>query len=70
MSMRVERSSLAQVKERFNLNKRKLEEQKKEYDMEERLREIREEVRIHNGLGPTKGVKVTPVCGRCPLLVS
>ena len=44
MSMRVERSSLDQVKKRFEMNKRKREEQKKEYDMEERLHEIREEV--------------------------
>ncbi|XP_037087096.1 zinc finger matrin-type protein 2-like [Pollicipes pollicipes] len=43
MSMRVERSSLDQVRKRFDMNKRKREEQKKEYDMEERLNEIREE---------------------------
>lgn len=43
MSMRIERSSLDQVKQRFEMNKKKKEEKKKEYDFEERLREIREE---------------------------
>ncbi|KAK3924336.1 Zinc finger matrin-type protein 2 [Frankliniella fusca] len=36
MSMRIERSSLDQVKKRFELNKRKLEEKKKDYDLEQR----------------------------------
>lgn len=45
MSMRVERSSLDQVKKRFEVNKKKLEEKQKEYDFEERLKELREEVR-------------------------
>ena len=48
MSMRVERSSLDQVKRRFELNKRKREEEKqkkgKEYDLEERMAVLREEV--------------------------
>ena len=44
MSMRVERSSLDQVKKRFEMNKKKKEETKKEYDFEERMRELREEV--------------------------
>ena len=49
MSMRVERSSLDQVKRRFETNKRKREEEKqkkgKEYDLEERMAVLREEVR-------------------------
>lgn len=44
MSMRVERSSLDQVKKRFEVNKKKLEEKQKEYDFEERMKELREEV--------------------------
>lgn len=44
--MRVERSSLDQVKKRFEINKRKLEEKKKEYDIEQRMKELREEVRF------------------------
>lgn len=44
MSMRVERSSLDQVKKRFEINKKKLEEKQKEYDFEERMKELREEV--------------------------
>lgn len=44
MSMRIERSSLDQVKKRFELNKRKLEEKKKDYDLEQRVKELREEV--------------------------
>ena len=45
MSMRVERSSLDQVKQRFASNRKKKEEEKKEYDFEERMKELREEVR-------------------------
>lgn len=44
MSMRIERSSLDQVKKRFEMNKRKQEDKKKEYDFEERMKELREEV--------------------------
>lgn len=46
MSMRVERSSLDQVKKRFEMNKRKLEEEKrkKDYDFEARMTELKEEV--------------------------
>ena len=44
MSMRIERSSLDQVKQRFEMNKKKKEETKKEYDFEERMKELREEV--------------------------
>ena len=43
MSMKVERSSLDQVKNRFAANKKKLEEKKKDYDFEERVAELREE---------------------------
>ncbi|KAJ8878264.1 hypothetical protein PR048_018841 [Dryococelus australis] len=43
MSMRVERSSLEQVKKRFDMNKKKLEEKKKDYDIEQRMKELREE---------------------------
>lgn len=46
MSMRVERSSVDQVKKRFELNKRKREEenQRKDYDLEERLAILKDEV--------------------------
>merc|ERR1719219_600139 len=43
MSMRIERSSVDQVKARFALNKKKLEEKKKEYDLEQKTSELREE---------------------------
>lgn len=46
MSMKIERSSLDQVRQRFEANKKKREEKKKEYDIEERLKEIKEEVGI------------------------
>ncbi|KAG5669130.1 hypothetical protein PVAND_017026 [Polypedilum vanderplanki] len=42
MSMKVERSSLEQVKERFSKNKRKNEDKPKEYDLEQRLKEAQE----------------------------
>ena len=44
MSMKVERSSLDQVRQRFEMNKRKQEEKKKEYDFNERMKELHEEV--------------------------
>ena len=43
--MRIERSSLDQVRRRFEVNKKKMEEQKKEYVFEERIKELKEEVR-------------------------
>ncbi|XP_059615119.1 zinc finger matrin-type protein 2 [Phlebotomus argentipes] len=43
MSMKVERSSLDQVKERFKVNKKKMEEKQKDYELESRLREAKEE---------------------------
>lgn len=43
MSMRVERSSLDSVRERFALNKKKMEEKRKEYDMTARIQELAEE---------------------------
>lgn len=42
--MKVERSSLDQVRQRFEMNKRKQEEKKKEYDFNERMKELHEEV--------------------------
>lgn len=46
MSMKVERSTLDQVKNRFAMNKRKKEEveKKKEYDFDARIKELEEEV--------------------------
>lgn len=43
MSMKVERSSLDSVKKRFEMNKKKMEEKKKDYDLQSRLSEIAEE---------------------------
>lgn len=43
MSMRIERSSLDAVKQRFEMNKKKMEEKKKDYDMAARMQEIAEE---------------------------
>lgn len=42
MSMKVERSSLEQVKERFNKNKRRHDEKVKEYDLEQKIKEAQE----------------------------
>ena len=53
MSMKVERSTVDQVKKRFEMNKKKREEKKKEYDFEERLKELKEEV--CEGCGETTG---------------
>lgn len=46
MSMRVERSTLDQVKQRMEMNKRKREEKQKEYDFEQRLKELKDEVSL------------------------
>ncbi|KAG8285660.1 zinc finger matrin-type protein 2 [Homalodisca vitripennis] len=43
MSMRVETSTLDQVRRRFEMNKKKREEKKKDYDIEQRMRELKEE---------------------------
>jgi len=43
MSMKIERSSLDQVKARFDMNKKKKEEKKRDYDFEERVKELAEE---------------------------
>lgn len=43
MSMKVERSSLDQVKERFQANKKKMEEKTKDYELEGRMREAKDE---------------------------
>lgn len=37
--MKIERSSLDQVKERFNMNKKKMEVKQKEYDLDSRVKE-------------------------------
>ncbi|XP_020277461.1 zinc finger matrin-type protein 2 isoform X2 [Pseudomyrmex gracilis] len=44
MSMKIERSTLDQVKARFAQNKKKLEEKKKDYDLEQRVKELKEEI--------------------------
>jgi len=43
MSMRIERSTVDQVKQRFETNKLKQAEQKKKYDLDKRLQELQEE---------------------------
>ncbi|KAK3099774.1 hypothetical protein FSP39_009474 [Pinctada imbricata] len=43
MSMKIERSTLDQVKKRFEMNKKKMDDKKKDYDFEERLKELKEE---------------------------
>lgn len=43
MSMKVERSSLDQVKQRFQNNKKKMEEKQKDYELETKVREAKEE---------------------------
>lgn len=43
MSMRVERSTLSQVQKRFETNKKKMEEKIKQYDFDQRMKELREE---------------------------
>lgn len=43
MSMKIERSTLDSIKKRFELNKKKIEERKKDYDMTARMQEIAEE---------------------------
>jgi hypothetical protein len=42
--MKIERSTLDQVKARFAINKKKREEKKKDYDLEQRVKELKEEV--------------------------
>lgn len=44
MSMRVERSNVDQVRKRIEMNKSKQKEVVKEFDFEERMRELKEEV--------------------------
>lgn len=43
MSMKVERSTVDQVKKRFEMNMRKVDEKKKTYVLEERIKELKEE---------------------------
>lgn len=45
--MKIERSTLEQVKARFAQNKKKLEEKKKDYDLEQRVKELKEEVCLY-----------------------
>ncbi len=44
MSMRVERSNVDQVRKRIEMNKAKQSEVEKEYNFEERMKELKEEV--------------------------
>uniref|UniRef100_A0A8C4R562 Zinc finger matrin-type protein 2 n=1 Tax=Eptatretus burgeri TaxID=7764 RepID=A0A8C4R562_EPTBU len=44
MSMRVERSSVEQVRRRMESNRQRLQQRKHEYDFQERMRELQEEV--------------------------
>ena len=44
MSMRVERSNVDQIRKRLELNKAKQNEVEKEYNFEERMKELKEEV--------------------------
>ncbi len=68
MSMRVERSSLDQVKKRFEVNKKKLEEKQKEYDFEERMKELREEVSVEIEVNLQTGVRWTSVLNALQML--
>lgn len=43
MNMKVNRSTLEDVRRRFEMNKRKMEEQKQQFDIDERVRELKEE---------------------------
>lgn len=43
MSMKVERSSLDQVKERFQSNKKKMQEKQKDYELDAKVKEAKEE---------------------------
>ena len=45
MNMKIERSTLDQVKARFAANKKKMAEKKQNYDLEQRVKELKEEVR-------------------------
>lgn len=47
MSMKIERSSVDQVKKRFEMLKKKKEEKTKEYDLSERIQELKEEVCVY-----------------------
>ncbi len=46
MSMKIERSTLDQVKARFAENKKKAEEEKKSYDFKQKMGDLREEVSV------------------------
>ncbi len=70
MSMRVERSSLDQVKKRFEVNKKKLEEKQKEYDFEERMKELREEVSVEIEVNLQTGVRWPRVLNALEMLTT
>ncbi len=70
MSMRVERSSLDQVKKRFEVNKKKLEEKQKEYDFEERMKELREEVSVEIEVNLQTGVRWPSVLNTLQMLTT
>ena len=46
MSMKVERSSLDQVKARFATNKKKAEEKELKYNFQQKVSDMKEEVRV------------------------
>ena len=50
MSMRVERSNVDQVRKRIELNKAKQNEVEKEYNFDERMKELKEEVCLNDVL--------------------
>lgn len=43
MNMKIERSTVHQVKERFKMNKIKMETKQKDYELESRIKEAKEE---------------------------
>jgi len=52
MSMKVKKSTVEDIKARLATTKNKKEEKQKQYDMEERMKEIQEEARL-NSILPT-----------------
>lgn len=57
--MKVERSSVDQVKKRFEMLKKKKEEKTKEYDLSERIQELKEEVISRKTISGTQNVSHT-----------
>ena len=62
MSMKIERSSLDQVKARFAANKKKQEEKQKTYDFQQRVGDLREE---EASINSCQGTGVRNCYGRC-----